>query len=136
VCAVEISTMRRLLRRRKTNSMWRCVQTIRLCIVQYCPFWCYLLPSAVKYYQQPSNLLSNTLSPYYCLLHPCKTACRIIILYFKYLYFPLASGKTNEECETKWLHAFGEVRVCGWRHQLVCWQTAILQVTLYLGLCA
>jgi len=35
---------------------------------------------------------------------------------------------TNKECKTKWQHAFGEVRVC--------WQTAVLQVTLYLGLCA
>lgn len=92
---------------------------------------CSLLRSSIT-----SNLLSNTLSPYCCLLHPCKKACRIVILYFKYLYFPLAGGKTNKECKTKWQHAFGEVRVCAWRHQLVCWQTAVLQVTLYLGLCA
>jgi len=136
VCFVETSTMRRLLRHRRTNSMWRCVQIIRICIVQYCPFCCYLLLSVVKYYQHPSNLLLNTFSPYRCLLHPCKTACRIVSLYFKYLYFPLASGKTNKECTTKWQHEFGEVRVCGWWHQLVCWQTAVLQVTLYFGLCA
>ena len=110
------------------NKQYVALCTIRLCIVHYCPLWCYLLPSAVKCYQQPSNLLSNTLSPYCCLLHPCKPACRIVILYFKYLYFPLASGMTNKECKTKWQHAFGEVRVC--------WQTAVLQVTLYLGLCA
>lgn len=120
VFAVETSTMRRLLRHRRTNSMWRRVKTTRICIVQYCPFCCYLLPSAVKFYQHPSNLLSNTLSPYRCLLHPCKTACRIVILYFKYLYFSLASGRTNKECKTKWQHEFSEVRVCCLRHQLVC----------------